>query len=349
MIWLIPLSLLYRLVIGLRAFAYSKGIMRTRRLAVPVICVGNITMGGEGKTPIVMEVARRAAEDDRKPAIISRGYGRTIIDKEPLVVSDGEGHCVETREGGDEPVLIGTRLKNVPVVVAADRYTAGQCAIDEFGSDVMIMDDGFQHFQLARDGNFVVFDATRSISNLKLIPAGRLREPLSGLKRASALILTKVNLSEAADKIEQELKSIVGSMPILRSTFELECWLSLKDMNNILIDSDDVVVSVCAVGNAQAFHSFSEGMFPGGVVSKRSFSDHHRYVKEDFDEIEGKRKASNADWIVTTEKDAVKLRELDFDKSRWIVARMRARFDEDDSLELDRLIAESIVRKDARA
>ncbi len=323
--------------------------MKTKHLSVPVICVGNITMGGEGKTPIVMEVVRRLSEKNNKPAVISRGYGRTIIDDKPVVVSDGRGYLSGTREGGDEPVLMASRFGSVPVVVAADRHAAGQCAIDKFASSVVVMDDGFQHFQLARDLNLVVFDATRSISKLKLIPSGRLREPLSGLKRADAIILNKVNLSKDTDKAEQELRSVVGGTQILRSTFELECWLSLEEGNTIDLDSGASVISVCAVGNTQAFHSFIEGEFTGSVALQRSFSDHHRYSDNDIDEIERERKTSNADWIVTTEKDSVKLRELNFDKSRWVVARMTARFEEDDSRALDRLLDECIARKGAES
>src|SRR4030066_495268 len=203
---LTPLSHIYRITGFIRMKLYETGLLRTKRLPCPVICVGNITTGGTGKTPAVIAIARLlqggqvsnlSPQRSQRIAILTRGYKRKS--KEPiLAVNDGNEILCTPQDAGDEPYLIASALKGIPVIVGKDRYCSGQYAIERFGSNLFILDDGYQHIRLHRDLNILLIDATNPMGNGHLLPRGILREPLSAVARANGIIISRANEGEAA-------------------------------------------------------------------------------------------------------------------------------------------------------
>ncbi|MFP4477140.1 MAG: tetraacyldisaccharide 4'-kinase, partial [Desulfatibacillaceae bacterium] len=181
---------LFGFAMRVRALLYEKGLLRVEKLPAHTIAVGNLTVGGTGKTPMVIHVARLIAGQGHRVAVISRGYGGTAMQKGG-VVSDGERILLSPAEAGDEPVLMAMSLPGVVVVVGADRVRAGQVAVDRFGAEVLVADDAYQHMRLGRDVNLLLADAVRPFGNGRLVPRGVLREPVSAAKRADALVLTR--------------------------------------------------------------------------------------------------------------------------------------------------------------
>ncbi|HEX8922279.1 MAG TPA: tetraacyldisaccharide 4'-kinase, partial [Pyrinomonadaceae bacterium] len=198
---LAPLGALYSAVTRARLALYRRGALRVHQISAPVISVGNITTGGTGKTPIVEWIARAVAKEGRRVCILTRGYGRADA-RRRVLVSDGERILAEAREGGDEPRLLAEKLQGMAAVVSdADRVGAARWAESNLKSDLFILDDGFQHLRIARDLDIVAVDATNPWGGGRLLPTGRLREPLSGLTRADLIILTRTEQAPEIDSL----------------------------------------------------------------------------------------------------------------------------------------------------
>ena len=196
LVLLFLLSLFYGLAIRIRNLLFRVGILEPHRLHCPVISIGNLTVGGTGKTPIVMLLAALLKDMGRKPAILSRGYGGTAT--APVTVVSTVDHVMgNPEEGGDEPYLMAMSLKNVPVLTGRSRFLTGRYAYEQLGADTILLDDAFQHRQLARDLNIALLKADAPFGNGFLIPRGPLREPRSALKRADAIILTGTSLQDS--------------------------------------------------------------------------------------------------------------------------------------------------------
>src|ERR1044071_16215 len=204
-----PLSLLYGAVTRTRLSLYRRGTFQTTKLDRPVISIGNITTGGTGKTPLVEYVARTIASLRKKVCILTRGYGR----KDPqlqVIVSDGYGVLASPSEAGDEPYLLATKLAGLAAVISsADRIAAAQEAIKDFGTEVFMLDDGFQHLRLTRDLNIVCIDATNPWGGGRLLPYGRLRESREGLIRADCVVLTRCNQVENVAEVREEGRELI--------------------------------------------------------------------------------------------------------------------------------------------
>lgn len=305
-----PLSILYGAVTRTRLSMYRRGTFQTMKLERPVISVGNITTGGTGKTPLVEWVARTLAAKGKKVCILTRGYGR----KDPhlqVIVSDGYGVLASPSEAGDEPYLLATNLKGLAAVISsADRIAAGQEAIKDFGSDCFVLDDGFQHLRLARDLNIVTIDATNPWGGGSLLPYGRLRETPEGLSRADCIVLTRCDQVKNLDSLRAEISGLNGNVPIFRSEMRTSRVSPLKNGAEPL-RLPGPVVGFCAVGNPR---SFFELVRRTGyeLASEKSFPDHHVYSQDEIDKIAREAKASGAPSLITTAKDAVKLRTLSF-------------------------------------
>ena len=325
-----PLSALYGAATRARLMLYRAGALHTEKIAAPVISVGNITAGGTGKTPLVAWLARRAAELGEKVCVLTRGYGRADESKQVLV-SDGAGLLAEAREGGDEPRLLAEMLLGFAAVISnADRVAGARWALENLKSSLFILDDGFQHLAIARDLNLVAIDASNPWGGGRLLPRGRLREPLDGLKRADALVLTRANLVSDIDSIRAEAEHTSGGRPLLvsRTRTTRVRWLAGELLDNeaalenktLKNDKEAVfaaslpqpVAAFCALGNPQTFfaHLIEDGHT---LAHTRSFRDHHDYTQSDVDALTREAIERGAQSLITTAKDAVKLCGLRFE------------------------------------
>ena len=305
-----PLSLLYGAVTRTRLSLYRRGTFQTTKLDRPVISIGNITTGGTGKTPLVEYVARTLASQGKKVCILTRGYGR----KDPhlqVIVSDGYGVLASPSEAGDEPYLLATKLTGQAAVISsADRIAAGQEAIKDFGTEVFVLDDGFQHLRIARDLNIVCIDATNPWGGGRLLPYGRLRESLDGLKRADCFVLTRCDQVESVEALRAEIVELTGRRPIFESRMRPLRVTSLKNGPET-IALPGRVGAFCAVGNPSSFfESLTRLGYELGL--ERAFTDHHAYSQSDVDELHQLARQTGANALITTAKDAVKLKGLAF-------------------------------------
>ena len=299
-----PLSVLYNAVTRTRLSLYRRGTFHSTKLDRPVISVGNITTGGTGKTPLVEWVARTVASTGKKVCILTRGYGRDNPGR-MVFVSDGNAVLAKPSEAGDEPFLLATNLRGVAAVISsADRVAAGNEAIRQFDTDCFVLDDGFQHLRLARDLNIVTIDATNPWGGGHLLPYGRLREPVSGLSRADIVIITRTDQVNNVDALHAEIRSLTKAR-IFQSRMRAT---RVVPLNNSSESMTPPVAAFCAVGNPRSFFK----QLTDEVVLEKSFPDHHRYSQNDIDLLIKNATAAGAKSLVTTAKDAVKLRSLSF-------------------------------------
>jgi len=312
-----PLSLLYGAVTQTRLSLYRRGTFHTTKLDRPVISIGNITTGGTGKTPLVEYVARTLASQGKKVCILTRGYGR----KDPhlqVIVSDGYGVLASPSEAGDEPHLLATKLTGLAAVISsADRIAAGREAIKDFGTDCFVLDDGFQHLRLARDLNVVTIDATNPWSGGRLLPHGRLRESVEGMNRSDCVVITRCDQVESVDGLREEISQLTRGKPIFESQMRLVRVSPLKNGGESLAPPARVA-AFCAVGNpASFFNMLRQGGYELAV--ERAFPDHHVYSQEEIDAVSHAARDAGAQVLVTTAKDAVKLRTLSFSIPCYVV------------------------------
>ena len=304
---LFPLSLIYNAVTRARLRGYQSGLLPTFKLPVPVIGVGNLTTGGTGKTPLVEWICRKIAADGKRVAVLTRGYGR-VNPKSQVVVSNGTEILTNEREAGDEPFVLAENLLGIAAVVCnPDRVAAGRWAIENLGTQVFVLDDGFQHLRLARDLNIVAIDATEPWGGGNLLPQGRLREPKKSLVRADCAVITRADQSEDLDSIHATIQEIAGAIPIFKSRM-LRSGLSTLDGD--AIDSlPQPTGAFCGIGNAESFFKQlrSAGYAP---VFTRAFPDHYQYKQTDVEALVRESKAKGVASLITTAKDAIKLRSL---------------------------------------
>jgi len=271
-----------------------------RRVDLPVISVGNLTVGGTGKTTIVAWLVRRLQERGRRPAVVSRGYlGRA--GRGPLVVSRGDGPLVESRVSGDEPYLLARTLPGAVVVAGSDRVEGCRAAA-EAGADVVVLDDGFQHLRLGRDLDLVLLDAHSPFGNYRLLPAGSLREPASGLGRADVVLITRSRSEENFEVLERVVRRYHPDVPILRSGHRCSGFF---DPDGNAVDPPARVVAFCGIGNPEAFVTDLESQGVE-VAAFRPFRDHHAFSDDDWKALVETARAHDAT-LLTTEKDLVRL------------------------------------------
>lgn len=301
-----PLAAGFRLGVALRHAAYRQGWFHTRRLERPVISVGNLSVGGTGKTPLVAFLARTLLKLGWKPGILTRGYGRrgrALIVLPPAI--SGTAREVDPRAVGDEPALLARALPEVPIVVCADRYRGGRLAEEELNVNVHILDDGFQHLALARDVDLVVLDATQPLSDGALLPAGRLREPVTALQRADVVVFSRTDLGDP-ERLMGCVAQINPRARMFRSTTKL---CGLREFASGETSAPDAwrgesVQAFCGLGNPQAFFA---DLRRWGITaaSEEIFPDHHLYTQTELDRLSEKAHQSGATALVTTEKDAL--------------------------------------------
>jgi tetraacyldisaccharide 4'-kinase len=295
-----PLSVLYSMAARARAWCYARGILRARKLPGTVISIGNLTVGGTGKTPMVLWIAERLAGEGKRTAILTRGYRGTV---------DAGTHG---EPQSDEVALLRERLSGkVQLGVGADRYKAGE-ALARHGTEWFVLDDGFQHLRLQRDADIVLIDATDPFGGGVTLPVGRLREPISALRRAGAVVITR-SVQAPAPAIEAMIRRHTKSS-IFYATTKLENVLRVPQLAVVLPPQDWLrarFMAFCGIGNPPAFF---EDLRRWGfqVVAERSFADHHVYAAREIAELELAAVGCGADALLCTEKDVWNLRHVEF-------------------------------------
>jgi tetraacyldisaccharide 4'-kinase len=282
---------------------YDARILTAVRLDVPVVSIGNLTAGGTGKTPFTGEVVRRLQERGLRVGVVSRGYGRAS--RGTVVVADGEKVLAGPREGGDEPVMLARRHPGTVVVVAGRRGDAGRIAVETFGAQVIVMDDGFQHRALARDVNIVIIDGRMDIRRERLLPAGLRREWLSGLRRADLLAVAKIADEPAARAAAGRLCRWFKG-PVAAFTLCTEEVAGVPARGGTLLQPGTPVLAFSGIADHGGFLETARSAGLKLAAAER-FDDHHRYTESDVLRLIGTARASGAAAFLTTEKDAVRL------------------------------------------
>ena len=301
------LSLVYGAIIKYRNSKFDNGKAIIKHVnGVKVICVGNITAGGTGKTPAVQYFINKVMMEGKKAAVVSRGYGgKRKKSSEPLLVSDGKMIFCSPKESGDESYLHSKVLK-CPVIVSTDRYSGIKYAKEKFNVDIVVLDDGFQHRQAYRDEDIILIDATNPFGNDELLPLGYLREPLEGLKRASKFIITRSDIVS-----KQEIDYIKNRLCKFEKPIYLACYKTGEIYNTLKIEKkieikDKIVLLLSGIGNPANFKQ-SVLKLDGIICSILNYKDHYNYKYSDLTKIKEEFKKSGAEYIITTEKDMVKL------------------------------------------
>jgi tetraacyldisaccharide 4'-kinase len=305
------LSILYQWGVRLRIFLYNQGILRKERLPCTVISVGNLTVGGTGKTPTVQYIAQFLKEEGKNPVILSRGYKGKIKGK-VQALSSGGGFLPGYGKVGDEPLLLFQKLVTVPVVVGKDRMYTGRYALKEFSPDALLLDDGFQYLKMVRDCNIVVIDVQNGFGNGHVLPRGILREPVKALQRADLVLLNKGSSSDDYLRLEKEIRKWNVAAPIFFSGYQIVSISGLKEGEKYPPEflQGKKVMTLSGIANPRYFHLLLTQL-GAEIVSEISFPDHHFYSLEDLPFI--REKSKGVELIITTEKDGIKLRQKMFE------------------------------------
>ncbi|MBM3240950.1 tetraacyldisaccharide 4'-kinase [Candidatus Poribacteria bacterium] len=321
-IMLLPFSWLYCLLVMACRFCYEQGILKSKRLPCAIISIGNIVAGGTGKTPAVIALAQLLQHTQKRVAVISRGYRSTLRGKF-AIVSDGEKILLSPEESGDEAYLLARSLKipqpplqrgdkGVPILIGKERFEAGLEAIRRWKADVILLDDGFQYWKLAKDLEVVTVDATQPFGTNRILPSGTLREPKSALRRADIILLTRVDQTSNLNSVYAQIRKYATRQPIIES---VHVPYSLRRVGSTEILRLDIlerknVLAVCGIGNPDSFINTLRSL-KTAEITLLDFPDHHEYTLTDIKLIWGKAEAGGVDFIITTEKDEQKLLAFD--------------------------------------
>lgn len=293
-------SYFYGIGSKLKNFFYDKKIIKPKKIRAFVISVGNMTTGGVGKTPVVSEIAKYLIAHGKKVAIVSRGYGGRLSNRSINMISDGVSIYFDALQAGDEPYWLSEHTPNCYVFTCRDRYLASKYAVDKFGVDVIILDDGFQHRKLHRNLDIVLMDSVKGFGNENLLPAGPLREGAEALDRIDKfVVVSKSTNHETAQKVAKIMQKRL-KIPTHICYTEPDYVYNIKTGQRLM--EGLTVTAMCAIGQPQQFYDFLKEY---NVVNKITFDDHHQYTPIDIVGI--------PDSIITTEKDAVKLARFDRD------------------------------------
>ncbi len=306
---LTTLSLVYGAGVRLRYLLYKAGVLRRKKLDCRVISVGNITVGGTGKTPTAIFLAAFLKKNGHRPVILSRGYKKT---GHGGVVSDGKALKLGPKEAGDEPYLMASRLPDVPVMAGADRIRSGRIALEKFKPDCIILDDGFQHIRLKRDINILLIDSAQGLGNGLMLPRGILREPVSAIRRADFIMAKGGGLKGPEAELVRKWK-----IPVIGFDYRTSGLYDIFDNTDKGVGflKGKKVLAFAGIANPSSFFKTLEGL-NATITNTLAFPDHHEYTAYDIEKIRkakggggGWAGGGGADIIVTTEKDGVKLRE----------------------------------------
>lgn len=284
---LLPLSFIYYITTFLRNFFYDRNLFKIHSLGAKVISVGNITWGGTGKTPAILYLAQRLSSQGHRVVILTRGYGK------------------------DEERLFSRMIQHIPVIVGKDRIKSGKIAVEKYSADTVLLDDGFQYRRLKRDLDILCIDAMSPFGNRCVIPAGSLRESLGGLKRADVFLITKTDIAKDIKSLEDDLKKINARATIVKSIHKPQHFYGISDGQSANIDcmKDKEVALLSGIGSPVSFEKTISSL---GIKVKRHFifRDHHWYRAKDLHRIKIYCLENKINTVITTEKDAVRLKAL---------------------------------------
>jgi tetraacyldisaccharide 4'-kinase len=314
----------YRGLLGARDWLYAHGVLHSRALDCPVISIGNLTVGGTGKTPAVELAVRTLMELGHRPGVLSRGYGRRGGGVQ--VVADAASIRLDADEAGDEPFLLARRLPGVPVVVGPNRYEAGRLARARFGVSALVLDDGFQHRTLRKDLEVVMARARTPWGNRRLLPGGPLREPLSALRRADLVVATGAAGAADAGEVTDTVARVAPGRPVLTAVHvPTECFESgAMRFVPVSVLGSARLLAFAGIGSPAGFRrTLAETAVR--VTGFEEFADHHWYTRDDLARLDRRAADAQADGLVTTEKDWVRLRALPAMKRPLYVLSVRLR------------------------
>ncbi len=318
---LTALSRLYALAVQVRLFLYRKRLFRDYTLGCQVISVGNLTVGGTGKTPVVEILARALQQAGRRVAILSRGYKsvqrpllQRVLDKitrrdqsrPPRIISDGQSLLLDSEQAGDEPYMLASNLKEVIVLVDKDRVKSGRYAIEKFGADTLLLDDGFQYLALKSRLDIVLVDRTNPFGTNHLLPRGTLREPTTNLRRADTIFITKSNGSGCED-LKAQLRALNPRADII------ECAHSPLYLEDVFTNErkplgwlrDQTIGALSGIAMPDGFEETLHKLGATIVYAKR-YADHHRFSQQEILNMINRSRKAGATAVITTQKDAVR-------------------------------------------
>jgi tetraacyldisaccharide 4'-kinase len=298
---------LYELIVRARAALYGNDLFRTRRLKAPVISIGNLTVGGVGKTPCVAFLARFLCDKGYDVAILSRGYKRDSRGR--VEVSNGKEILCGPNESGDEPFLLAKSCPGARVVVDRDRYAAGEWLEERARISVFILDDGYQHLRLARDLNLLLIDASDPPDQAKMIPFGRLREPMTAMRRADAVIVTRSDQPFDRRALENSIRRFArAETPVFYAHHKVAGLISLGEAG-VVSPAEFASKRVAAVSGVARPDRFVSDLERLGmeIALRRDFDDHHRYTREELSDLVERAREARAEAVIMTEKDAANL------------------------------------------
>lgn len=305
-ILLLPLFLIYLFIVTIRNYLYDIKIFKALKLPCKIISVGNITVGGTGKTPAVIAIATFLQQQNKTVAVLSRGYGRKTTGTQ--LVSDGETNPANWETVGDEPMLMAKHLSGIPVVVDENRIRGGKYLINKFHPEIIILDDGFQHRKIYRDVDIVLINSNMSKLANRIFGFGNFRESWKSLKRAHLIFLTKSNYVVPSKKLQAKLE-LVG-LPLFKTNLIPSSYLLDSKNNKVEVEyfSGKTALLFSGIGDPESFTKTVQNLNVR-VLDSINFRDHKNYSKSDIEKIRNKYRKTVADVILTTEKDFLKIGE----------------------------------------
>lgn len=319
-------SKIFELLVKVRRWLYDMRILRDKTLGIQVIAIGNLTVGGTGKTPVVEKFARELRDAGRTVAILSRGYRskpaplhRKVMDKllfrrdrtPPRVVSDGKSLLLDSETAGDEPYMLASNLRDVVVLVDKDRVKSGRYAIEKYGCDILLLDDGYQYWDLqGRRHDVVLIDRQQPFGNEHLLPRGTLREPPSHLARAHTIFITKSDGNCKA--LRERIAGLNANAAIIECVHQPMYFEDVftGERRGLDLLRGKKVASLSGIAQPESFEQ-SLVKLGGELVYSKRFADHHRFTQQEILNAINRAKKRQADIIVTTQKDAVRFPKID--------------------------------------
>lgn len=332
-----PLSAAYAAVTRARGHAYRRGWLESTAAGVPVISVGNITAGGTGKTPMVQSLTGWLLEEGLRPAVLTRGYGGRHDGG--VLVLDGDTPA-DPATAGDEPCLLARALRTVPVLVSPDRVAAARLAVENLGVDLLVLDDGFQHLRLRRDFDLLLVDASAPLAGNRVLPAGTLREPLSAMGRADAVVCTRTPAGGIPDELSRLIATHCPDRPLFAARHVPAGVTPLETAAPAgrAAGTGRGHLLVSGIGNPRSFRDTAEACGLD-VAGEMAFADHHRFRRADIDAIGRRMASTGARAVLLTEKDAARLGSLARDLP-WPAGFLAVRMAVEDEDRLRRLVVE---------